>query len=150
MSEITSLELLLERRNEAAKSARDQNIMSWLSAIAHYAFGILGIAGGATAAATTAADGVASWIPIVAGALAAVGSGAPTFFHFEKHSNGHANAAVNLKAVANFADNEYARVRPMGSASDQASLALSEVQKRLDAARERTVPDSSGRNAGRR
>lgn len=78
-----------------------------LYSLAHYLFGVMGIAGGAVAAAT--ASGSPKWIPVVAGACAAAGSGLSTVFGFETRSKGHEKNRLLFLPVAEYAENQLTR-----------------------------------------
>src|SRR2546422_10500441 len=106
---LTPLQLLDERRKAAAGEARWAARYATSNSLAHYLFGIMGIAGGAVAAAT--ASGSPTWIPVVAGACAAVGSGLSTLFRFETRSKGHEENRALFLPVADYAENELARLR---------------------------------------
>lgn len=93
----------------------------------------MGIAGGAIAAAT--ASGSPKWIPVVAGACAAVRSGLSTLCHFEARSKGHETNRLLFVPVAEYAQNELARVGAAGAEPDEAAKSLEAVQARLDEAR---------------
>src|SRR5204863_562957 len=103
------------------------------NSIAHYLFGVIGIAGGAVAAAT--ASGSPKWIPVVAGACAAVGSGLTTVFGFEGRSRGHEKNRLLFLPVAEHAQNELARVRATGADAAELGRTLDSVQAKLDEAR---------------
>jgi hypothetical protein len=133
------VDLLLTRAEAARKAADSQRHTAVACIIALYFFGFMGIVGGATAAATAGRDGVATWIPVVAGALAAVGGGVSAGFRLEGRAYRHARAAVRLRAVADQAANEHARLTTEGGTSDDASQALNEVQSLLDTRREETA-----------
>jgi hypothetical protein len=137
----TSLDLIAVRKEQAAEEANREHCLETGAAIAHYSFGVAGVAGGAIAA-STASGGAPEWIPIVSGVLAAVGSGLLAQFRFAERSTQRANRAVALKAVADFAENEHVRVRALAATDDAALAALAEVQRRLDLARKGASPES--------
>jgi hypothetical protein len=93
----------------------------------------MGIAGGAVAAAT--ASGSPTWVPVLAGACAAVGSGLSTLFGFEGRSKGHEKNRVLLLPVAEYAENEFARLRATEADPPEAAKSLQTVQAKLDQAR---------------
>jgi hypothetical protein len=121
------------RGKQAAREARTEDRFGDLNGLAHYVFGIVGVVGGATAAAL-AGDGDSTWI-VVAGIAAAAGSGAITLFSFKHQSALHYQAAAALQSVADHAENEYARLSHDSNARSSAPAVLADVQKRLDSAR---------------
>jgi hypothetical protein len=139
MEEVSPQALLLARRDDAFDLAKQQRKTKNRCIGAFYVFGFMGLAGGAIAAATAAAEGVPTWIPVAAGVLAAVGGGASAGFRLETRAHRHALAAANLKAVADMAANEHAKITATGGTANDAISALCNVQRCLDAAREQTV-----------
>ena len=132
MSEQSPLELLEERREAAqAAAALEDKLGNW-SGWAHHVCGVAGIIGGALAA-TAAGGGWPTWVAVLGGVLAAVGSGVATVFNYERRSGLHWERAAELQSVADLAQNERARLGP--DARDDAANALTKVQARLDAAR---------------
>jgi hypothetical protein len=103
------LEALRARKREAEEEADVEGDYGTWSGRAHFFFGILGIMGGAVAAA--AAADKATGLAVVAGVLAAVGSGAGTFFRFGQRAEWHFGSEATLRNVANFAENRYAFLR---------------------------------------
>lgn len=127
------LELLAARQKEAAREAWWAATYATSNSVAHYLFGAMGIAGGAVAAAT--ASGSPTWIPVVAGACAAVGSGLSTLFGFEARSKGHEKNRLLFLPVAECAENELERVRATGADATEIAKTLDAVQSKLDDAR---------------
>jgi hypothetical protein len=117
----------------ASREARGAKVYATSNSIAHYLFGVMGVAGGAVAAAT--ASGSPKWIPVVAGACAAVGSGLSTLFHFEARSKAHERNRLLFDPVAEYAENELARLRATGANPAEVSKSLEAVQAKLDKAR---------------
>jgi hypothetical protein len=139
MEGVSPKDLLLERAKTARDLANRQSRAKAGFIIALYFFGLMAIVGGATAAATAGRDDVATWIPVVAGALAAVGGGVSAGFRLEGRAYRHARAAADLHAVADDAANEHARLTTEGKPSDDASQTINKVQERLDQARQQTA-----------
>jgi hypothetical protein len=129
----TQLGLLEKRRKEGAREAKWAGRYATSNSVAHYVFGGMGIAGGVAAAAT--ASGSTKWIPVVAGALAALGSGLSTFFGFEARSKAHEKNRLLFLPVAEYAANELARVHATEADATEVASALAAVQARLDEAR---------------
>ena len=123
----------------AGKAAHRQRQAADACIIFLYFFGLLAIVGGATAAATAGRSEVATWIPVLAGALAAVGGGVSAGFRLEARAYRHARAAVRLRRVEDLGKDEYGRLTAEGGTADDASRALNVVQKLLDEAREETA-----------
>lgn len=135
MDDDTPLALLTKRREEGAKEARWAAIYATSNSVAHYLFGVMGIAGGAIAAATASSS--PTWVPVVAGACAAVGSGLSTLFGFEARSKGHEQNRLLFLSVAEYAENELARVRATEVAPAEVVTSLEAVQAKLNEARNR-------------
>jgi hypothetical protein len=149
------LEALRNRQKDAANEALEEDDYGLLSGRAHFGFGILGIAGGAFAAASAAAD-LAWWISGLAGAAAAVGSGAGTFFRFGQRAEWHFRSAAALRSVADLAENSLAGLNSGCVPSEKAPKLLDKVQRRLDTARisaasmsSQVAPADSCSDAGR-
>jgi len=123
MRHLDPRELLERRRDAARRAARGEDALGHLSGLAHYVFGLVGIAGGAIAAATAGDSSV------LAGVLAAVGSGGVTFFSFERRSAALWARAAAFQRVADIAENRLA------CSGQDTYEALNEVQDLLDRAR---------------
>lgn len=125
------LDALRARKREAAEEADVEGRYGKWSGRAHFFFGIMGIMGGAVAAA--AAADKSTTLAVAAGVLAAVGSGAGTFFRFGQRAEWHFGSEATLRNVANLAENRYACLRESKASTDRAEKALEEVQRRLAA-----------------
>jgi hypothetical protein len=137
-----ALKIMRSRQEQAAKDADVQKRYGHSSGTAHHVFAIMGVAGGAVAAASAAA-GADAVITVVSGALAALGSGATAILQFEQRAEWHFRSEAAFRAIADCAENEIARVSVHGLSTDEAIIALNEIQRRLDAARSEAVFRSS-------
>ena len=126
------LDLLEKRRKAAQQAASEEDKLGDRSGWAHFGFGLTGILGGAVAA-TVAGAGWPTWIAVLGGIVAALGSGGATFFDFGRRSGLHWESAAALQSVADLAENKRACLDP--SDTEEACAQLTVVQTRLDAAR---------------
>jgi hypothetical protein len=126
-----ALKLIRARSREARREARRELWWANSNSSASYLCGFLGIAGGAIAASTVTAHGVPSVVPIVAGIIAALGSGMAPLFNFQRTAVRRARQAAIFKCEAEFAESEYVRVLPLGPNADETLAALRNIDERL-------------------
>jgi hypothetical protein len=106
------------------------------NSIAHYVCGGAGVVGGALAALT--ASGGSTSVTVVAGGVAAIGSGLLTAFKFDDKARKRFRQERRYKSVVDHAKNEYLRVQRLDD--EEAVQAIEELQKRLDDVRKSAEP----------
>jgi hypothetical protein len=133
----TPLDLLRDLQKQAHREARDAGFQATTNSLAHYVFGFMGVAGGAIAAAT-ASDGP-TWIPIVAGVCAAIGSALSTLFRFEGRAKGHEKNRLLFRPVADYAASELALAQANNETPNQIGDRVAAVQAKLNDARSKKL-----------
>src|SRR3954471_14207890 len=104
---VTPLQVLGVRWIDIAAEADSERDQAKWTSRGHWIFGAIGLAGSAVAAATASSG--PGWIPVVAGAFGALGSGLAAFFHFDGRAAAHERNSWKLRSVAEYAHNRLAR-----------------------------------------
>jgi hypothetical protein len=139
---VADVRQLIERIEKLAATAdserKEERLFAASNSVAHYLCGIAGVVGGAVAAATASSS--PTWVPVVAGITAAVGSGLLTLFKFEEKGRRRFIQERRYKSYVEHAQNEHARLGAESTPAADAAKVLSDLQTRLDELRRAAEP----------